>query len=210
MNNLQFVNYSNHPNFWIDANNKAYVLNRTVGETRYLKCKLSYSRKCGATAKIVGDQFIRMKEHSCVVDQTTWEIEIATAKMKTAAGSTTTPLKDIYDSVMSESSLFVRANLTWPNCEQILRYQRTKNIPPVPKTVLEMIEQLSGGEHPFENLYRGHVQYVDGEGITQRAIIFADLAILAKVQGKHFLTVALLYQERLLHTHTHTPLFKIR
>jgi hypothetical protein len=190
MDNLQFVSYSNHPAFWIDSNNQAYVLNRTVDETRYLKCKLSYLRKCPATARIIGDQFIHTKEHTCVVDQTTWEIEIATAKMKTAAGTTTAPLKDIYNLVMSESSTFVKSNLTWPKCEQILRYQRSKNIPQIPRTILEMIDQLSAGEHPFGNLYRGHVQYEDSEGTTQRAIIFADLAILAKVSGKfsHFFT----------------------
>ena len=187
MDNLQFVNYSNSPTFWIDRNNQAYVLNRTVEETRYLKCKLSYSRKCGATARIIGDQFIHMKEHTCVVDPTTWEIEIATAKMKAAAGTTTAPLRDIYNSVMSQSSTFVKSNLTWPKCEQNLCYQRSKNIPQVPRNIQEMTDQLSAGEHPFANLYRGHVQFVDNEGTTQRAIVFADLTILAKVSGKFLL-----------------------
>jgi hypothetical protein len=181
MSTFQLIDFSCHPSFWIAENNKAYILHRVKDNTTYLKCKLLSSQKCLGKAKLVGDRIEHSKSHTCNVTSNHWEIEVATAYMKELSGLTTTPLRDIYNQVLSDCSVFVQGNLTWPSVEQVLRYTRNQRLPPVPTSMDEIYEHLAFGQHPFQGLYKGHVVF--GQA---RAIIFADTEILKKVAGTKF------------------------
>jgi hypothetical protein len=60
-----------------------------------------------------------------------------------------------------------------------MRNKRRKNLPPIPKTLPEMVEALENG-HPFDDLYQGFVEFEDGKV----AFIFGDRELLSIVESK--------------------------
>nr|XP_047131891.1 uncharacterized protein LOC124810941 [Hydra vulgaris] len=85
----------------------------------------------------------------------------AKARMKFRAGQTTEPLRNIWNSVLSQSTEAVKKNLKFEAAESIMRNKRRKNLPPIPKNLAEMKEALDNG-HPFEDIYQGFVEFEMG------------------------------------------------
>jgi len=140
---------------------------------------------CGGTARIKDDTLYLGKDHTCGDMTDEFRLFQAKARMKFRAGQTTEPLRDIWNSVLSQSSESVKKNLKFETAEAVMRNKRRKNLPPIPKTLPEMKNALENG-HPFDDIYQGFVEFEDGKV----AFMFGDPALLAIVESK-FLIIRL-------------------
>jgi hypothetical protein len=70
----------------------------------------------------------------------------------------------IYNKVISESSDYVKQNLTWKAMETLLYYHRNCNLQPFPISLVEAVEFLAFNEHQFRDYFLGR----------RSCIVFAD------------------------------------
>jgi hypothetical protein len=136
---------------------------------------------CKGTARIKDHTMYLGKEHSCGDMTEEFQMFQAKARMKLRAGQTTEPLRDIWSSVLRQSSLAVQKKLKFESAESIMRHRRKQNFPPVPKNLTEMTAALENG-HPFDDIYQGFVEFEDGKV----GFVFADRTLLGIVESKNF------------------------
>jgi len=138
---------------YVTSQLRGYVVSKKVNESKtYLKCKfyLNQTTKatCGARAVLNDGVLTETIGHVCDrVDQEYWNVFRAKLEMKKGANSTALPLRDIWSSVLSHSSLGAKESINFPGIESS------------PQTVDEAIKALEGGEHPFGHLYKGWVSF---------------------------------------------------
>ncbi|XP_065678569.1 uncharacterized protein LOC124813088 [Hydra vulgaris] len=184
------------PTIWFDEFQKAYVLSKDGTDARpttYLKCHRYTVKRgsCGGTARIKDDTLYLEKDHSCGDMSDEYLILQAKARMKFRAGQTTEPLRDIWNSVLSQSTEAVKKNLKFEAAESIMRNKRRKNLPPIPKNLAEMKKALDNG-HSFKDIYQGFVEFEDGKV----GFIFADPKLLALVEKTQELFVDATFKTR--------------
>ena len=102
--------------------------------------------------------------------------------MKQKAMTTTTPLRDIFNCILANSSEFVQQNLTWKTMEPLLYYHRNNHLPPIPTTLEEAVEYIAFNEHPFKNYFQGYVTL--GEDV---ALFFGDKTLIELIPETTFL-----------------------
>jgi hypothetical protein len=121
------------------------------------------------------------KEHSCGPEVSNeFKLLKTMMLMKMQAAQTTETLRDIFNRVLQNPNTdpYVRESLGYTDIEYQMRYLRRQKFPPVPKTMMEMIDALSG-EHPFQDIYQGFVTFED----DKIAFLFADRVLLGIVEG---------------------------
>ena len=119
---------------------------------------------------------INNSELICLIENWTWLI----------LGQSTEPLRDIWNSVLSQSSEAVKRNLKFETAEAAMRNKRRKNLPQIPKTLPEMMHALENG-HPFDDIYQGFVEFEEGK----IGFIFGDRVLLSIVESKHIVIIVI-------------------